>query len=543
MFVIPRQVLLSSAGLLLPGFKVYFYATGTTTLQNTYTTSALSVANTNPVVADAAGVLGAVWLDPTLTYKVTFKTSADVTLYTEDPITESLTQSQLGAILYPRTAAEIAASVTPTNYAYPPGDVRRYGAVGDGSTSDTTAFTNALLVSMDTHADDGTWMIQGVTIPDGQSISGDGRQTVIKKRANGAAVTLAKNAQLRDLYIDGNGANFTGSGVTIPATIEFDGFQHVVNCIIRNTASYCVEYTAEFAGFCSILLGCDFKTTDEATTPAVKWGVETGITKHGNRYIIGCTAGSGPIVDASGSQNGCVMGSMAGGSSSAGLIYNSASAKIVVMGNRLAATAAQVIDGTDGVFTGNVVAGDITLAATADRNVVTGNVSAGVITLASGAKRCVVKGNVVTSVTDSSGSVGSNSNLVEITHTTYTPTLTSANADASLGNGTIVGYYSRNGRTVKATAQIILGSTTSFGTGLVYISLPFIPSANIAQHGSALLLDSGTLWYVAVSRTLVDGTARAEIFPPTSATGPITATTPFTWTTSDQLQLTIVYDM
>jgi hypothetical protein len=49
-----------------------------------------------------------------------------------------------------RTTAEIAAGVTPTNYAYPPGDVRRYGAVGDSNgttgngTDDTAAFQAAI---------------------------------------------------------------------------------------------------------------------------------------------------------------------------------------------------------------------------------------------------------------------------------------------------------------------------------------------------------------------------------------------------------------
>ena len=43
-----------------------------------------------------------------------------------------------------RTTAEISASVTPSDYSYEPGDVRRYGAVGDGSTDNTTAIQNAL---------------------------------------------------------------------------------------------------------------------------------------------------------------------------------------------------------------------------------------------------------------------------------------------------------------------------------------------------------------------------------------------------------------
>jgi hypothetical protein len=44
---------------------------------------------------------------------------------------------------YARTAAEIAAGVTPVNYAYAPGDVRRYGAALDGVTDDHVAFQAA----------------------------------------------------------------------------------------------------------------------------------------------------------------------------------------------------------------------------------------------------------------------------------------------------------------------------------------------------------------------------------------------------------------
>lgn len=45
--------------------------------------------------------------------------------------------------VFGRTAAEIAAGVTPTNYAYPPRHSRRYGAVGDGS--DETAEIQQLI--------------------------------------------------------------------------------------------------------------------------------------------------------------------------------------------------------------------------------------------------------------------------------------------------------------------------------------------------------------------------------------------------------------
>lgn len=51
----------------------------------------------------------------------------------------TLSQSVIAALLMPQTSAEAALGVTPSNYAYPQGDVRRYGAAGDGSTDDSGA--------------------------------------------------------------------------------------------------------------------------------------------------------------------------------------------------------------------------------------------------------------------------------------------------------------------------------------------------------------------------------------------------------------------
>lgn len=43
-----------------------------------------------------------------------------------------------------RTEAERLAGVWPTDYRFMPGDVRRYGAVGDGKADDTGAFQSAI---------------------------------------------------------------------------------------------------------------------------------------------------------------------------------------------------------------------------------------------------------------------------------------------------------------------------------------------------------------------------------------------------------------
>lgn len=50
----------------------------------------------------------------------------------------TLTPTSIGSVLWAQTTEETAAGVTPTYYYYPPGDIRRYGAVGNGTTDDTT---------------------------------------------------------------------------------------------------------------------------------------------------------------------------------------------------------------------------------------------------------------------------------------------------------------------------------------------------------------------------------------------------------------------
>jgi hypothetical protein len=75
----------------LPGSKLYFYRTGTSTAQAVYTDVGLSVAHSQPVVADAAGVFAPIYLAQTdFDYRVSHYTSADVLIYTVDDVPNNL---------------------------------------------------------------------------------------------------------------------------------------------------------------------------------------------------------------------------------------------------------------------------------------------------------------------------------------------------------------------------------------------------------------------------------------------------------------------
>ena len=158
LFTLPQQVVLTNAGALIPGAKAYFFAAGTATAQTVYTEYTLTTAHSQPVVADGNGRFPTIYLDETLDYKVQITDASDVEIYSQDFIQFGLTLAQLAPIIKPRTQAEINATVTPTDYQYDPGDVRRYGPTGVAVNA-----TTVVQAAIDqAEAGGATW-----TIPDG----------------------------------------------------------------------------------------------------------------------------------------------------------------------------------------------------------------------------------------------------------------------------------------------------------------------------------------------------------------------------------------
>jgi hypothetical protein len=83
-FVLPYQTVISpSFG--IPGAKLYFYASGTSAPQNTYSNAGLTIANPNPVVADAGGRFANIFL-LSLAYKVVLTDALDAEIWTADPV-------------------------------------------------------------------------------------------------------------------------------------------------------------------------------------------------------------------------------------------------------------------------------------------------------------------------------------------------------------------------------------------------------------------------------------------------------------------------
>jgi microcystin-dependent protein len=91
-YTTPDQFEVNQNGVPIAGAQLFFYETGTTTPQNTYQDVTLSTPNVNPVIADANGRFGNIWLIPATAYAVSLWTAPTVDnptgsqIWTFDPV-------------------------------------------------------------------------------------------------------------------------------------------------------------------------------------------------------------------------------------------------------------------------------------------------------------------------------------------------------------------------------------------------------------------------------------------------------------------------
>lgn len=128
-------------------------------------------------------------------------------------------------------------------------------------------------------------------------------------------------------------------------------------------------------------------------------------------------------------------------------------------------------------------------------------------------------------------------NLSITTTGNYLPTWTGSGGNPAIGNGSLTGSYSRVGNTCTAVINASMGSTTTFGSGVWSFGLPFLAAGQ--QAGVAWMRDAGTTFYVGTA-LVGTGQQSASIYTNNSPNnaGP---SQPFTWTTGDDLTITITY--
>jgi len=267
-------------GVILAGGKIYTYSAGTTTPIAVYTSSSGSIAHTNPIILDSAGRVpsGEIWITSGVSYKFVIYTTLSTLIGTYDNISflqasgVALTPSGYTTATDVQTAFDNLGSTAGTSkvgfIATGSGAVSRsaqsklretvsvedFGAVGNGTTDDTSAIQAALDSGAATveltgkvYVVNGTLTVPpGVTIM-GQSIaseyypSGPGSTTVgsclskLSTGTNGPIVILKSSSGIANCYLKHSKVGGATTGII---QIGLTGNNSVYNSNISNVNLY-----------------------------------------------------------------------------------------------------------------------------------------------------------------------------------------------------------------------------------------------------------------------------------------------------------------
>lgn len=132
--------------------------------------------------------------------------------------------------------------------------------------------------------------------------------------------------------------------------------------------------------------------------------------------------------------------------------------------------------------------------------------------------------------------------------TDYTPTWSTTGTAPAVGNGSLFGSYTLRGDECHAVVCLVMGSTTTYGSGQFRFLAPFtaaaLPHASMHWTGTALGTDPGGGYYAGACR-LAGGSDYLMGISPTTATGSTpsewNSTRPFTWANGDFLGFDMTY--
>jgi len=116
--------------------------------------------------------------------------------------------------------------------------------------------------------------------------------------------------------------------------------------------------------------------------------------------------------------------------------------------------------------------------------------------------------------------------------TSFTPTWGAATTNPALGNGSLIGWYTKVNKLVHVQINLTIGSTSTMGSGRWTFALPV--AAAIQTILPAVAIDVSATTRYAVNAWVTTGTGVFSIATGGGANG-VSSTVPFTWATDDAL--------
>jgi hypothetical protein len=122
----------------------------------------------------------------------------------------------------------------------------------------------------------------------------------------------------------------------------------------------------------------------------------------------------------------------------------------------------------------------------------------------------------------------------------YTPTWSSTGTPPALGNGSISGAYTKIGRTVLYRIILVMGSTSTFGTGAYTFTLPVAAIGGSFPAGSMRILDASPAQQY--MRHVFQNSVTVVAGIGDGASTFVAATVPITFATSDTIIIAGYYE-
>ena len=125
----------------------------------------------------------------------------------------------------------------------------------------------------------------------------------------------------------------------------------------------------------------------------------------------------------------------------------------------------------------------------------------------------------------------------------YTVSWTAATTNPSIGNGTLAGRYVQIGKTVICSIALVMGSTTTYGSGNWSLSLPkTVASVSVRYIGQFTIYNASPGGNYAGSAVVGSNQSAITLFVRDQGGSGLNSTTPHTWASGDELFLTVVYE-
>lgn len=400
-------------------------------------------------------------------------------------------------------------------------NVRDFGAQGDGVTSDSAAFAAAnaaaALVKGVVYVPDplptkGYLLTSLFSVSLGVSVIGHNKHsTRLIHGYNGTMMNLAGFARLENLYLDGNGAAFSGEGIVISVG---NGFQTVRSCQIIDFADHCIDFDTEASGSQSYwedVVTYQLVGTSVGQEAVIIRGTLTALANP--RTFVGIRTVGKRFIDLGPCNNVYVTASRIDG-----ITWSDDSRGVSIVGCRIApSVATMTIKGANHSISGCHIAPTITLGA---------GLSASSLCDNSYDDPAIV---------DSSGLA---TNMVSHPRVAYTPSFATSGTAPALGNGTLTGSYIRHDGAITFNIELTVGSTTTFGTGELRFGLPVARvTADVLEGTDWIADDSGTR-YVGIGQ-IPNAVQYVRLMRDTS--GLVTGTSPATWGTGDIIRTSGTY--